>query len=495
MSEDNKNTNKNVPNGSDENANKDDFFPENPDDIAKEKRADNEFNATNNNALNQVFAQYLKEVHLHFGNESYYNPTENTTNNSMAETESYDLRKADDCAKFGERYKGSEHFATAIILCTFEVVSLGDLPDLKSKLIELLPKEKVFDDEGKEISISQENPYLSLNSILTTIGGKLFTAKNGQRCTGFGENSQNALINIWEQFPDLHNCILSWLINISETYEYRTTFDAYQITTALVRVISLDFIDAKKRIFPLLYLNPNNEWLLGSLICMLHNEPNNRQEILPIILLWAKSDNDLLWKSACLTYYCFEGKYVYDDFQENLKNSIKKRLLIFRKNDIKFIAWILCISQNLRSNLSKILYEIFQESNERINKIKIASIYIGLIRYCYYRVNINQAELSLVACDTKEQQHNLTAIIQQIMNVYKLRQMLYNILSEYIKEVSNYDLSVQVVNHISAYFYNMALSNFELRQDLLFFLKKCEGDLAKQIYEILYKVYYSNIGG
>ena len=43
-------------------------------------------------------------------------------------------------AEFGEKVKGGEHFAVAVILCVFEYVELDDLQDLKLKLLNEFPK-------------------------------------------------------------------------------------------------------------------------------------------------------------------------------------------------------------------------------------------------------------------------------------------------------------------------------------------------------------------
>ena len=52
----------------------------------------------------------------------------------------YDLSIAEEFAEFGEKVKGGEHFAVAVILCVFEYVELDDLQDLKLKLLNEFPK-------------------------------------------------------------------------------------------------------------------------------------------------------------------------------------------------------------------------------------------------------------------------------------------------------------------------------------------------------------------
>ena len=50
------------------------------------------------------------------------------------------VRNVEEFAEFGEKVKGGEHFAVAVILCVFEYVELDDLQDLKLKLLNEFPK-------------------------------------------------------------------------------------------------------------------------------------------------------------------------------------------------------------------------------------------------------------------------------------------------------------------------------------------------------------------
>ncbi len=459
---------------------------DNADRLAQKKR-NNEFNATDNTAQFQVFIQNLDTLNT-------YIPSADTVNLESPENISYNLCNLDECIKFVEKYKDGEYLAIAIILSTFEAVSLGDLPDLKLKLMEILPRMEAIDSEGTENHISQKNPYLSLNTIMTVIGGKRFIIKDGQQYVGLGENSKQALFNIWEQFPAMHTYITSWLIHINEIYEYHTNFDAYQIATAFARVISLDFNDAKKRIFPQLYSTSDNIGLLGILAYKLYENIELKDEINDILMKWTKSDSTWRWKSACLTYLYFLDNNNYFGLESALNRAIRKRLTSFSKNDLRFVAMLVSRSKQFRimiTNIFSITYDSAETRNQRTN---IASIYINLVRYNYYLVNSTFVELPLVSCDTKEQQCTLAPIISHVMSVYHLRKQLYVILDAYLKELSNYQFHEKVIKHISAYFFNMASTGQGYQKDCMNFLKQCRNKVATQIYNQLSYLYNLRIG-
>lgn len=463
-------------------------FPENSYDLAADKRENNILNATENSATNQFFIQ-----NANFDGKEIYRLFETPSNDGSEK--SYDLRKVEDCAKFVEFYKGGEYLALAIVLCTFEIISLGDLPNLKMKLIENFPQVKVLNDEGREAEKPQQDSYISLNSMLSVIGGKIFITDDGQRCTGFGEDSEKALVNMWEQFPGLRNNILSWLIDSSGIFEYRTAFDAYQVTAAFVRVISLDFVDAKKNIFARLYSNPNNAGLLGALAYELYKKPEFRKEILEIGCQWAASNSHWLWKPACILYSNLDGENVSYDLEKCLRDSIKKRLLNLNRSDLIFISMFICYSKNARSMLSAILNEIFHSKSVRNFRNQVASTYVRLIRFCYYGVDQSLTELPLVACDTREQQSDLEAILKQVMSVYPLRRQLYAIMEAYLNEAAGYNLSSSAVKHLTAYFCNISSSGTDIRRDVMSFLKNCKGDIAKQILKRMDGYFYAENGG
>lgn len=400
----------------------------------------------------------------------------------------YDLSNLNDCAEFVENYKDSEYLAMAIILSTFEAVLLGDLPELQKTLMEYLPKVKVRGKEEKEELVSQQNPYISLKTLLMVINGKKFITKDGQICIGFGENSIQILINILEQFPILRSSIVSWLIYLSEVYKYRTAFDAYQIATAFARIISLDITDAKMRILPQLYSSSNNIGLLGVLAYKLFIDYMLINEVEHILLHWIESDSKWIWKSAFLAYSFIIEKNNNITIESDLKKTLSKKILYLKKSDLCFIVMILYQSKHCRTMLAEVFSNIYNKTNSEKKRFLICEQYINLIRYCYYMVDSSFIELPLVACDSKEQQRCLTKVIGQVMSVYYLRKQLYVILGAYLNELSSYNFSENVIEHICAFFYNMILSNSLYKQDVLYFLKNCKNKMAKRVFMRLYYI-------
>ncbi|MBD5554507.1 MAG: hypothetical protein HDQ95_03945 [Roseburia sp.] len=449
-------------------------------DLEEKKRATNKLNAEGNIANTQIFIQSLDKLNMNCILSS-------DEKNSKEPVRKYDLRNLDDCTEFVEKYGHSEYLATAIILSTFEVVTLGDLPDLQEKLIAYLPITEKLDN--KENDCYQRNPYISLNTIFAIIGGERFVTEDGQTCVGLGKDSKQALINILEQFPLLRSSVVSWLIHINEIYRYRTTFDAYQVAVAFSRIISLDILDARKRVLSQLYTNPQNAGLLGTLAYILYEDIALKEDVENIIMQWMKSDSIWLWKSACLVYSLFMENDIEFSYEKILRQAIGKRILQFKGKDFDFISALMIRSKYFRGMMTDIFYGRYKAAKTIEYRTGLAQRYIHLIRHSYYLVNSSFVELPLVACDTKQQQENLRHILEEIMSVYRLRKQLYAILEAYMKELSNYNFSEKAINHISAYFYNMASVDTVYQQDVWFFLKRCQNKVAEQICDRLYSVY------
>lgn len=450
--------------------------------LKEKKRTINKLNAKNNIGQEQFFINNVDTI-------VYKSCKQFSEESNLEESlKKYDLCNLNDCSEFIEKYKYSEYLAMAIILGTFEAVLLGDLPDLQKTLMEYLPTVEVRNSEVKEEFCSQPNPYVSLNTILAVISGKQFVTEDGQTCIGLGEKSKKVLINILNQFPILRSAIISWLIYLNKIYEYRTAFDAYQIATAFARIVSMDIRDAKMRIFPKLYSNPNNAGLLGTLIYKLYIDNISSDNIAQILFQWTESDSRWIWKSACLAYSLIMEKKNGVVFEENLNETIGKRIIYLKQNDLHFIAALLYQSKHCRTMFSKAFGDAFSKTKDKNRKLLITGKYINLVRYCYYMVNESFMELPLVACDSKLQQMCLTEIVKQIMSVYSLRKQLYAILGVYMSEISGYKFSERVVNHISAFFYNMILSHSLYKQDIIYFLRNCENEVATQIFDRLYHI-------
>lgn len=448
--------------------------------LEKKKQITNEYNVEGNTAQKQFFVQNLNMVYKQM-------PREAAADKSPKK---YDLRQPEECSEFIEKYKNSDYVAVAIILCTFEAVSLGDLSNLQEELLKYLPKVERSGDEGEIEQDIRRNPYLSLNTLLSVIGGKRFIAVEGQTCTGLGENSKQALVNLMEQFPSLRRPIISWLIHVNEVYKYNTTFDAYQIATAFARVISLDVADAEMRIFPRLYSEPKNAGLLGILMYKLYGDALIQESVQTIILQWIKSESTWLWKPVCLVYsYLKQDGRIDISFESALGRVISKRFGRFKGNDLAFISLILVQSEAFRTMLAKVIHDTYLKANAREGRITVAVQYIKLVRSCYYLVNRACMELPLVACDTKQQQDFLAPLVEQVMSEYRLRKQLYVILEAYMKEISDYNCSDGTINHVAAYFYNIASSDFDFQQDVLYFIQNCRCRASQKIYERLKKAY------
>lgn len=454
-------------------------------DLKQEKHIKNKFQAEGNTAQQQVFIQ-----NLNWSNQ--YQEQHQQKNYCVKAPKKYNLRDVRQCTEFIEAYGNSEYLAAAIILSTFEAVTLADFSDLQETLMKYLPTvEAPEHDETRETgaTFSSLNPYISIDTIMAVIGGKRYVAKDGQICIGLGNDSKKALFHILEQFPRLRNAIVSWLIRVNETYQYQTYFDAYQITTAFARIASFDMTDAEQRIFIPLYSNPKNVGLLGNLICKLYKDMETKGDAENILMRWIHSESVWLWKPACLSYSFLTEDQVPVSFESDLRESICGKLMQFNRYDWSYISVLLMDSMVIRSVFADIFSDMYGRLKRRDEKELLAQKYINLIRRGYYRVSDSHMELPLVACDTQKQQESLRQIIAQVMSVYRLRKQLYIILEAYLNELSLYHFSERMVNHITAYFYLMASGDMSYPRDILFFLYKCDCIVSNQIYMKLQNMY------
>ena len=442
-----------------------------------------EYMAQGNIGQNQVFIQ-----NLYGAVSDVLQKSSPICSEDKDKEKNYDLRDKNNCIEFIEKYKNSQYLAVAIILATFELVALGDLPDLEEQLMEYLPNTEFLDNDEKKTTV-QWNPYISLNTILSIICGKRFEGKDGRSYTGLGEGTEQALVNILEQFPILRRGIIEWLIHLHETYHYHTSFDAYQITTAFARVISIDISDANTRIFPWLYTNPDNTGLLGNLVYRLYRDLELRKDIEAIILQWIKSDGIWLWKPACMAFAFLTEDGYQTSFETILLKRIESKILQMEGRDLNFIARLQKQYKSIRTIFARALNNVYHRADSREKRIGLSQIYINLVRRSYYQVDSCYIKLPLVTCDQKRQQEFLAPIICQVMSTYHLRKQLYSILVVYMEEISKYDFSIDLVNYLAAYFYNMASSYYAYQQDILCFLGNSTNDMARQVYVRLRKIY------
>ena len=443
----------------------------NSSDLEQEKqRIAQEFHANGNIGTYQFFINSLDSMNLGAAQRSGSAP--------KPSNQTYQLYTRSGCSDFVERYKNSEHLAVAIVLSVIELVRLSDLSELKALLVEELPTAEL---EGEDGTPAVRDPYISMNTFLTAIGGEWFMNQDGQQCVGLGEHSRQALQMIWEQFPALRDPICRWLVRLCQVYKFRTAFDANQVVCAFVRVISLDFEDARKRIFTRLYSYGDSTGLLGNIMYKLYEDSSLQQEAEHMLLWWLSSESNWLWRPACLACSRLMPQLDHERFDPPLEKVMNRRLNRLTKGDAAFIAVLLEQSEYFRTLLTRLLGRAIQRESRRAGRLQTAQAYLYLLRNSYYLVNVGSPVLPLAACDSRQQQQFLAPVLRVVMFQSALRKQLYAILRAYMKELSYYQHTQQLVDHLCAYYYNMAQSAPDYWLDILQFLDNCQEKLSKQI--------------
>lgn len=444
----------------------DDENADESEDLGKRKQKINEFNVEGNQALNQTNIQTLNlKVNYNRQSENEYKKIKSK----------YDLQKKEDCIKFVENFKNSDYLATAIILCVFEAVMVEDFPWLMESLLKYLPISK--DDERREKYNKQPDSYIALDTILEVIGAQKFMTDKGEACISLGINNIQPLENIWEQFLRLRERIISWLMYLVEIQKYSTVFESYQMVTALTKIIFLDNRTAEKHIFSRLYSNPQNAWLLGNILFKLYEKDSEKEYCDELIIQWAYSRSNWLWKSSYLAYALFLENNITIKHEKRLKKLLAGKICLLRKKDISFIVSILFLSGKVRTMFCEILNMAYMNGEE-----VVVYKYLSILRNGFYRVSSSCIEIPVLICDTKEQQDYLKKIIHHIMTKNSLQKQLFSILKAYIKEITEYKYSEKVVSYLTAYFCNMSAGKKENVKEIIYFLKECECKLAKEIY-------------
>lgn len=123
------------------------------------------------------------------------------------------------------------------------------------------------------------------------------------------------------------------------------------------------------------------------------------------------------------------------------------------------------------------------------DKEKVILKYLAILRNGFYRVRPSRIEIPLLICDTAEQQNYLKNTISFIMERNSLRKQLFRILKPYVEEITNYRYSEKIVRYLSAYFYNMSLDGKDNEKEIIYFLKECECELAKDVYICFWNTY------
>lgn len=404
----------------------------------------------------------------------------------------YDLSIAEEFAEFGEKVKGGEYFSVAIILCVFEYVELDDLQDLKDKLLKELPP--TIDNEGNEVAVYQ-NPFLPISSILKTIKGKMFISNSGENCIGLGNIRKDALKNLWFQFPAIRKSIARWMINVSDSFKYRTNFNLTQIVTAFVNIFKLDFNAGVTHFFKRFFSYPDKYLFLGLIAVELYHDPSYRDKILPYINQWAESSGSWKWKSAIYVYSNIEKGEENLEFEQKVKKSLLCRCEMLeyddlRKENLPYISTLLIGSKQFRSLVASILNELICNTINYQKKQLICLWYLEFLRYGYYLVSEDLIALPLVACDSKKQLEYLLPIINICLSSYDLRKFLFLILESYMKEISKYNVPMKIINSLKAFFMIIMETNNHFSEDVLLFLKKCNCSITKKL--VQHMLTYSN---
>lgn len=447
----------------------------------EKKRAAYEFYAQGNTATTQIFIGHLGSMDL--------DPWQKRcTPSAPPASQTYSLHTRQGCREFVERYKNSEHLTVAIVLSVFELVYIGDLHELGELLMEELPDAT----PAKEDTPPTRDPYISVDTYLSVIGGERFTSQEGKQYVGLGESAQKALQNIWEQFYGLRDPICRWLVMLCRSYEARTAFDAYQMVCAFARVACLDFDDARKRIFSRLYSSPENVGLLGNLVCKLYEETGLRGKLEELLLGWLSTRDSWLWRPACLACSFLMPGMDESRIGSALERAVGCRLNSLTKNNSAFLAILMLQSKYFRNMLAQLLARMVQRTGSREKRLAAAQTYLYLLRSCYYLVDDKMPELPLAACDTKEQQEALTPVLAEVIGHVSLRKQLYAILRVYLKELDLYRYSDGLFNHLCAYFYNLTRSAPAYWPDIMEFLSGFRGKSGRRLYEYMLFDYRSS---
>lgn len=436
----------------------------------------------------QVFVQ-----NANFDNKADIKQVLNLVNAEGGNEKQFDLRKLEDCAEFFDTCKKREYIALAIVLSVFEIVPIGDYANLKDVLMEYLPAVLQVAQEGNETCVQQTNSYISLNSALSVIGGKIFITDDGQRCIGYGEGSEEVLSNVWVQFPDLRKPMINWLIRVHEMFEYKTSFEVYQVVSAFIRIITEDFQYSKMQVFDRLYVKQDNLGFLARLAQELLKDKRFNADILNMVQRWMESESNWLWKSALLVCMHTYGPDIDGQLHRTMIHAMKGRIIGLQNSNLRFIASFAGNAGNVRKIMAFVFYELYQSNNMQ-EKERLARIYLQVIRYGYYQVDRTKIDLPFITCDSKEQMENIRFVLAYIMARYDLYRQLCRILQAYLEEISNYDVSSRTLNHLTAFFYVLTRDAVDYRGDILLFLSELKGGIAKKIYNNLIKINTNNGG-
>jgi hypothetical protein len=393
----------------------------------------------------------------------------------------YNLENEAELVAFVEAHGGDEYYVNAIVLCVFDYVLINDLQNLKSKLQDYLPPN--YDSNGNEIRAKPQF-YISLNNILNTIKGKCYTIEDGERCVGLGEETRKkALKHVWTQFPFIRDSIVKWLVNISESYDIKTSFDAIQICNAFINILKMDYSWGTERLLTRLYSDTQHAWLLGGIALDLYQDELYHERILCLILKWLQSGSEWLWKPAIFVFAGLSESQSSDLLRIRVINCLKKRICNFSNSDVNFYSQLLWCSEPLRSCTTKVIDMLYSTYNSKLSRLSLVNSYLRILLYCYYYVSRDNLEFPLVACDNKKQQLELRSSISQICSVYDLKKSWLGILQAYLREISRYSRSKTLTRRLTAYFGGAMIDNPRYKEDINLMLSNSECRAATEILE------------
>ena len=439
--------------------------------LEKGKREANEFRVDHNDVHNQTNIQSAGTVNYYINKMASVKP-------KPTKGESYNLQEKESFIQFVEKYKDTDYFIVAFILCVFEAVAIEDLYDLKKKLAECLLQgayPSLKSEEGLEKKMM--DPFTSMDSIISVIQGQYYKDKE-KSYVALGKEYLKSLEILMEQFPDMRNILILFIDSILKENKYHLSFYECQIVELLKYLHEKKIIDIEKKILPLLYSDQINFILIGRLFYKLYINKDTYDIASRTIDSWVLTESEWLWKSAVLVYVYLKEENRTCNFEAKLKRIIMHRIKFGTNMDRFFLADILMCSEPFCMLVSHAIHKLYVKEN---GNPKIAYMYVRLIRYCYYRVDKDNIRLPLVACSTKEQIQVLEDIVGSIMVDYRLRKQIYSLLQVYIKELSRYDYTPKLIRQIAAFCHALSRGDSIYETDIKEVIKKCPSKIANEI--------------
>ena len=209
--------------------------------------------------------------------------------------------------------------------------------------------------------------------------------------------------------------------------------------------------------------------MLGLLIFRMYQDEELKEESIRQITFCLQNDITWTWRVVCIVYAYFAQDKIKFLYEKKLLILLRRKITTWTRDDYIFVASLMFQSMAFRTQISKAYNLIYKEAVWN-DKESIAKSYLRLVRISYYHVNKQEIALPLVACDLAEQQENISLLLDKIMNVYELRKQLYAILRAYLKEISTYEVSSNIMRHIAGFFFNIIEMNPDFEEDIRDFL-------------------------